>query len=191
MMPTATGGRLRILQVILSRGFAGSERAAAEACNALCQDHDVAIAIRRDHRNASGASIRDLLDPRVEVIELPALWRTRAALGAAIRRWRPDVMHSHLRRGTRYLAQLRPGVPHFATLHLALNGPHFLEADGLVCISEWQLATIPADFRGRVFHIPNSLVPQPRLSPERRAELRREAGAQPADFLVGGVGRLT
>ena len=53
--------RLRILQVILSRGFAGSERAAAEACNALVQTHDVAIVVRRDHRNAAGASIRDYL----------------------------------------------------------------------------------------------------------------------------------
>ena len=43
-------GRLRILQVILSRGFAGSERAAAEACNALAQHHDVALVIRSDHR---------------------------------------------------------------------------------------------------------------------------------------------
>jgi glycosyltransferase involved in cell wall biosynthesis len=186
------GSRLRILQVILSRGFAGSERAAVETCNALCQQHDVAIIVRRDHRSSGGASICDSLDRRVQVFEVPAHWRTRAAVGAVIRQWRPEVVHSHLRRGTRYVAQLRPGVPHFATLHLALNGPHYLEVDGLVCISDWQLQTVPREkFAGRLLHIPNSLVPQPRVRAERKAELRHAAGAVASDFLIGGVGRLT
>jgi len=182
--------RLRLMHVILSRGFAGSERAAAEACNAMVRSHDVAIVLRRDHRTASGASIRDSLDPRVEVFELPPHLGTRGRLREVIRRWRPDLVHTHLRRGTRYVAQLRSGVPHMCTLHLSLNGPHFLQAQGIVCISEWQLATVPAGYAGRVFLIPNSLVPQPRIGPERRAALRAEFGAGPGDFLVGGAGRL-
>ena len=183
---------LRILQVILSRGFAGSERAAAEACNALCQQHDVALVVRRDHRGSGGASICDLLDQRVEVVEVAPHWRTRAALGDVVRQWQPDVVHTHLRRGTRFITQLQTGVPHLATLHLALNGPHYLAADGLVCISEWQLQTVlEGKFPGQLFHIPNSLVPQPRLRAERISELRHVAGALATDFLIGGVGRLT
>jgi glycosyltransferase involved in cell wall biosynthesis len=185
-------GRLRILQVILSTGFAGSERAVVETCNALCQNHSVAVAVRRDHRSAGGASIRDPLDRRVEVFELPAYWRTRAELSRVITSWRPDVVHSHLRRGTRYVSQLRTGVPHLATLHIGLNGAHYLRANGLVCIADWQVQAVAASpFPGHVFHIPNSLVPQPRLRPDRRAELRRAAGAAGSDFLIGGVGRLT
>jgi glycosyltransferase involved in cell wall biosynthesis len=183
--------RLRILQVILSRGFAGSERAAAETCNALAMAHDVAIAVRRDHRNAAGASIRDYLAPGVQVFELPGYWRTRAALGAVVERWRPDVVHTHLRRGTRHVAQLRAGVPHVATLHIDLNGPHYMAADALCCISPWQVRRVErAGYDGAVLQIPNSLVPQPRVSPERRVALREIAGAGPHEFLVGGVGRL-
>lgn len=184
--------RLRIFQVILSRGFAGSERAAAEACNALACSQDVAIAIRRDHRSASGASIRDYLSPDVTVVEVPVLWRTREALREAIVRWRPDVVHTHLRRGTRYVAQLQTGRPQLATLHIDLNGPHYMAADALCCISPWQVARLAAaGYRGQVFQIPNSLVPHPRVAHERRAELRRAAGAGDADFLIGGVGRLS
>ena len=191
MTERPTDQRRRILQVILSRGFAGSERAAAEACNALAQRHDVAIAVRRDHRSAGGASIRDHLSTQVEVFELPAFWRTRAKLGAAIESWQPDLIHTHLRRGTRYVAQLERGIPHFATLHIDLNGPHYLRADALCCISPWQVGALArAGYRGRVFEIPNSLVPHPRLDDIRRAALRRSVGAQPDDFLVGGVGRL-
>jgi glycosyltransferase involved in cell wall biosynthesis len=192
MIASVRGGRLRILQVILSRGFAGSERAAAEACNSLARSHDVAIALRRDHRDAVGASIRDYLAPAVTVFELPSHWRTRAALDAAMTEWRPDLVHTHLRRGTRYVAQLRRAVAHVATLHIDLNGPHYLQAHALCCISPWQARKIEsAGYPGVVFRIPNSLVPQPRVSPERRAEMRRSVGALPTDFIVGGVGRLT
>jgi len=178
------------MQVILSQGFAGSERAAAEASNAMCAAHEVTLALRRDHRAANGSSIRDHIDPRVTVVELPPRWFTRHRLAAAIRAARPDVIHTHLRRGTRYVAQLRPDAAHFCTLHLSINGPHFLRADGLVCITEWQLETVPADYRGRVYLIPNSLVPQPRLDAAEIGRLRTSLGAAPGDLLVGGVGRL-
>ena len=183
--------RLRIMQVILSSGFAGSERAAAEACNAMCVRHDVAAVVRSDHRSAGGASIRDHLDPRVQVIEVPpGLWWTRRRLAVAIRDWRPDVIHTHLRRGTRFVAQIAAGPVHFCTLHLSLNGPHYLRTDGLFCISEWQLGTVPTTYRGRVFLLPNSLVPQPRLDAEQVRRLRAELGAGDGEFVVGGVGRL-
>jgi glycosyltransferase involved in cell wall biosynthesis len=187
---SAPGRRLRILQVILSRGLAGSERAAAETCNALSRNHDVALVIRDDHRGRSGASIRDILDPGVTVFEIPALWFTRRRLGETIRAWRPDVIHTHLRRGTRFVAQLAPGAVHVATLHLSLNGPHYLRTDGLFCISEWQLETVPPGYRGKVFLVPNTLVPHPRLAAERLREIRAQLGAGDEDFLVGAVGRL-
>ena len=192
MSPDATPRpRLRLLHAILSRGFAGSERAAAEACNALAGTNDVALAVRRDHRNASGASIRDYVGANVEVFELPPHWRTRAALADVIDQWRPSLIHTHLRRGTRFVVQLRRGVPHVATLHIDLDGRHYLRTDGLCCISPWQVEKVVSEgYAGAVFRIPNSLVPQPRISPERRAELRGLAGASAADFLVGGVGRL-
>ena len=184
--------RLRILQVVLSRGFAGTERAVAEISNALSARHAVRVVVRADHRNAAGASIRDALVPGVEVVEVPPRWRTRASLAGVLAQWRPDLVHTHLRRGTRYVAQLRSGVPHVATLHIALNGPHFLETHGLICISEWQLETVRREgYAGRLTQVPNSLVPQPRLPAERLRELRRLAQAEGARLVVGAVGRLT
>src|SRR5512135_3197162 len=100
--------RLRVMQVILSRGFAGSERAAVEACAALAPRHDVALVVRSDHRNAAGVSLLDELQPGVQVFEVPPYVGTRRRLEDLVRDWRPDVIHTHLRRGTRLVAQLRP-----------------------------------------------------------------------------------
>jgi glycosyltransferase involved in cell wall biosynthesis len=184
------GRRLRILQVILSRGFAGSERAAVEACAALAQRHEVALVVRADHRAASGASLLDALAPGIPVFELPPHWRTEKRLADLVARWRPDVIHTHLRRGTRYVSRTRSGAAHVATVHLHLNGPHYLQTDGLFCISEWQLATVPATYRGHAWLVPNSLVSQPRLTAARVRELRAALGAGDDDYLIGGVGRL-
>lgn len=185
-----TGDRLRIMHVILSKGFAGSERAAAEACNVMGARHDVVIVVRSDHRSPAGASIRDHLDRRVQVIELPGRLGTRGHLAQAIRSWRPDVIHTHLRRGTRYVAQIGAGPVHFCTLHLSLNGPHYLMTDGLVCISEWQLGTVPSTYRGRLLLLGNSLVSQPHLGAAELRQLRAEFGAGDDDFIIGAVGRL-
>jgi len=178
------------MQVILSRGFAGSERAAAETCNALAQSHDVALVIRSDHRGRGNASVRDALDAGIEVFEIPAWWNTRHRLEEIIRAWQPDVIHTHLRRGTRYVAQLRPAAVHVCTVHLSINGPHYLLTDGMFCISEWQTATVPGSYRGKAFLLPNSLVPHPRLDAGHVRELRASLGAGDGDFLVGAVGRL-
>lgn len=182
--------RLRIAHVILSQGFAGSERSTAESCAAQCVDHDVLVVVRRSHRSRSGASIRDHLDARVAVVEVPDRWFTRRQLERALRAWRPDVVHAHLRRATRLLARCRLDAARVSTLHLGINGPQFLGMDALVCISPWQLDTIPPDYAGHARLIRNSLVPHARLDAARIATLRAEMGAAPGEFLVGGVGRL-
>ena len=98
--------RLRVMHVILSRGFAGSERAAAESCAALAGRHAVALVVRSDHREPGGPSIRDELAPGIEVFEVPPRLGTQQRLEQIIRAWAPDVVHTHLRRGTRYVARI-------------------------------------------------------------------------------------
>ena len=179
---------MRILHTLFSRGFAGTERATAEMCNACVGEHEVALALRSDHRGASGASIRNHLDPRVKVFELNR-WFPSFGLRRVVRDFAPEIIHTHLRKSTRLVARLRPTCPSIATLHMWVNGPHFLQMDGLIVIADWQKRDL-ASYRGRVFDINESLVPTPKITAERRAELRALCGAGPADFLIGGVGRL-
>ena len=176
------------MHVCLSSGFAGTERSTTETCNAHVAEHDVALVIRRGHRGPSGASIVDFLDPRVKVYEV-GNWFAGAGLKRAVADFGPDIVHAHLRRATRLLARLAPGCATVATLHLRVNGPQFLQMDGLILIAAWQREDL-ATYRGKSFEIPNSLVPHPTVAPAEIARLREECGAKAADFLIGGVGRL-
>lgn len=180
---------MRIAHVILSSGFAGTERATAEMCNAHCRDHEVLLVLKRDHATAKGVSIRQWVEPEVQVVEV-GNWLPKGGIARALDQFAPEVIHAHLRRSTRMLARIQPRAPTVATLHLTVNGPHFAAMDGLICIADWQRHDIPADYRGRIFHINESLIPNRRLDAREIAGLRADLGVAPHEYLIGGVGRL-
>lgn len=179
---------LNIAHVILSRGFAGSERSTAESCNQQCKDHQVTLLVRRDHRRKD-QSIVDHVDEKVRVIEVPAHFFTGSYLRRALLRIKPDVVHCHLRRGTRLVARARLDAAKLSTLHITVNGPHFAEMDGLIANARWQLADIPTGFKGQIFKANNSLTPHRRLDQAEIAELRRDLKIEPGKMLIGAVGR--
>jgi len=181
---------MKIMHTILSRGFAGSERTVAQMASAQSVKHDVTVVLKRGHRDRNGVSITQWIHPRVRIVEV-GNWFQRGGLARAIETHAPDVIHAHLRRSTKLLAKIRPAAPTIVTLHITVNGPHFADMDGIVCIAQWQREHIPKDYRGRVFEIPPGYVPHHRLTPPQVEALRRELGVQPHEFLIGGVGRLT
>jgi glycosyltransferase involved in cell wall biosynthesis len=182
------GTPMRIMHTLFSRGFAGTERATAEMCNACVAEHDVTLVLQRQHRASNGVSIRDHLDERVRVVEV-SRWFPAWGLARAIRDHRPEIIHTHLRKSTRLVARLKPPCATIATLHMWVNGPQFLEMAGLIVIAQWQKKDLER-YRGRVFDINESLIPTPRIDAEERRRLRVLAGADDNDFLIGGVGRL-
>ena len=147
------------------------------------------LALRRDHRRA-GASVVDHLDPRVKVVELPRHLFTQRRLARQVQDFAPDVIHCHLRRGTRLVSRIATPAVKVSTLHIDFNGRHFHAMDGLVCNARWHIAQLPPDFKGLAHKANNSLVRHRRLSASEVSALRAGLGVAPGDFVVGGVGRL-
>jgi glycosyltransferase involved in cell wall biosynthesis len=181
---------MRILHVILSQGFAGSERYAAELASFQALEHEVMLVVRRTHRSRFGTSIVDAVSDRVHVGTVPTWWRTQSAVERRLREFCPDVIHTHLRRSSRVIARARPAAASVATLHIGVNGPHFFLLDGLICNADWQVREIPKNYSGRVFKLNQILAPHRRLSGAEIAALREELGVRPDQFLIGGIGRL-
>jgi len=181
---------MRILHVILSRGFAGSERYAAELASFQANEHEVALLVRSDHRSRFGSSIVDALSSRVQLATLPRWWGTQRSLARHIRAFRPEIIHTHLRRSARLVARAHASAPAVATLHISANGRHFFELDGLICIADWQVREIPSSYRGRVFKLDQPYTAHRRLPASEIAALRAELGVAPGQFLVGAVARL-
>ncbi|WP_075187325.1 glycosyltransferase [Teredinibacter haidensis] len=183
--------RLRIIHILLSKGFAGTERSTVESCNAQCGDHDVLLITRENQAKKSGACIKPHLNPSVQVEEVNPNFFTRKSIQNIIDRWQPQVIHAHLRRPTRLIAKCKTDAVKISTLHIGVNGAQFLDMDALIAISPWQLEHIPNEYSGEVQWIRNSLLPHPALPLNKIGELRNQLGATEKTFVIGGVGRLS
>jgi glycosyltransferase involved in cell wall biosynthesis len=181
---------MRILHVILSCGFAGSERYAAELASFQAAEHDVMLIVRRTHRSRFGTSIVDAVSKRVCVSPVPAWLGTQRSVERRIQEFRPDVIHTHLRRSSRVIARAHADAASVATLHNSANGPHFFQLDGLICNAHWQVREIPLTYRGQVFKLNQLFTPHRRLDAAEVAALRESLGVAPEQFLVGAAGRL-
>jgi glycosyltransferase involved in cell wall biosynthesis len=181
---------MRIMHVILSRGFAGSERYAAELASVQAAEHDVMLVVRRTHRSRFGTSVVDAVSDRVRVSPVPTWLLTQRTVEQRIRDFRPDVIHTHLRRSSRIIARAHADAPAVATLHNGVNGPHFFQLDGLICNAHWQVRQIPPSYQGQVFKLDQLVTPYRRLDTAEIAALRESLCVAPEQYLVGAAGRL-
>jgi glycosyltransferase involved in cell wall biosynthesis len=184
---------MRILHVILTKGFTGAERSTAESCNYQVTQHPTACVMRfrqSRHRRGGIASLAANLDPRVQVLRMPRRWFARPVLERHIERFAPDVIHAHVTDAEQLIASLRTKAAKIATLHLDEFKPYHLQFDGLVTIARWQARLIPESYRGAVIHWPNSYIPHRRLDAAEKRSLRAELGLRDSDYVIGGVGSL-
>ena len=181
---------MRIMHMILSSGFAGSERYAAELAGFQSVEHDVLLVVRGRHRNRFGISIVDTVSDPVRVCTVPTWLWTQRSVERLIGEFLPDVIHTHLRRSSRIIARARTAAPAVATLHNRANGPHFFQLDGLICNGHWQVREIPPHYRGKVFKLNQLFTPHRRLNAPEIAVLRESLGVAPGQYLIGAVARL-
>jgi glycosyltransferase involved in cell wall biosynthesis len=181
---------MRIMHVILSRGFAGSERYAAELASFQSAENDIRLLVRRSHRSRFGTSIVDAISDRVKVSTVSTWWRTQRSVEKCIQEFRPEIIHTHLRKSARIIARAHADAPSVATLHIRANGPHFFQLDGLICNAHWQVKEIPPTYHGRVFKLNQLFTPHRRLNAAEIGALRESLGVGPEQCLIGGVGRL-
>jgi glycosyltransferase involved in cell wall biosynthesis len=201
---------MKILHAVFGEQFYGSERHCIELAVAHgAAGHEVAILIRgagsycaQQFRETIAAArldgpsgpgtVRLFALPRA----LPALLQRPAAL-LVLRKFRPDIVHTHLNTATRRVGRVAQwiGIPNVATLHIRYDDREYGRCDGLICGASWQQKAIPADFPGIVRTIWAWLPTEvhaglARVLTEEVEALRREWGADDGTMVFGSVGRL-
>lgn len=198
---------MKILHAVLSEGFYGSERYCAELATAQARGgHDIEVLIRdawsdcaREMRKAvaeanpvGAGTLRLRIIPSWMPTVLHRLF-ARHVLG----RFRPDVVHTHLNPAARRVGReaRKLGIPHIATLHISYARREVGDCDGLICIADWQRATLE-NFPGEVAVVhnwlPNAVAETIMTTNRQQVEsLRQSWGADHETFVFGSVGRLT
>jgi glycosyltransferase involved in cell wall biosynthesis len=179
---------MRIVHLLLTRRFAGTERHVLELAAAQAQaGHEVSLILRRAAAQSRPDAIAHRVDPAVNlhlVGDLLAGWRARRL----VRRLKPDVAHAHLSGGCRALAHL-DGCLRVSTLHIHYKPRQHAGLDGLIAIAPWQLDAVPPALRARTVQIDN-------WTHDRSAEagarerIRRAHGVPDDAYLVGALGRV-
>jgi glycosyltransferase involved in cell wall biosynthesis len=200
---------MKILHAVLTTGFYGSERYCAELAAAQARaGHDVTVLIHdagasyvrafRETIDAAKPAAKDVRPPQLVLIPrwAPAvLHRPLARL--VLRRQRPDIVHTHLDAAARRVGEVarRLRIPDVATLHLGYQAREYQACDGLICLTEWQRASVPADFPGEAAVVWNWTPVAVREALARTGAeavdaLRHAWGAAAGTVVLGSVGRL-
>lgn len=182
---------MRIVHLLLTSSFAGSERHAIELANAQSQHHEVTLILRKSVRSAVSGGYAHRVDPRVQVLWV-GRWLGRWQARRLVRQLRPDVAHAHLGDGCKALGglrDLRGEVLRVATLHICYKPQQHAHLDGLVAIAPWQMDAIPSPLRAHSTQIDNWTLPYLPMSGARQ-HLRAEYGIAPQAWVFGAMGRI-
>lgn len=192
---------MRILQLVYSRNFAGTEQSVLTLSRALqAQGHEVLIAVK------SGGMLRERYGrERLEVIPLAlnalfAGWR----LAKYVRAARIDVLHAHLTEATRIACKVRRlcGVPMVAHLRILRDDPayHLAAKQGPLIANSGHTAQFYHESAGiareRIRVIPNATLaihdPWAKFPVEEVADsVRKELALLPTARLVAFPGRIS
>ncbi|GAB2519987.1 glycosyltransferase [Simplicispira piscis] len=182
---------MRIVHLLLTSSFAGSERHAIELANAQSQHHEVTLVLRRSVRSGMPGGYAHRVDPRVKVLWV-GRWLGRWQARRLVRQLRPDVAHAHLSDGSKALGgapDLRSRVLRVATLHMRYKPQQHAHLDALVAIAPWQLDAIPSPLREHTAQIDNWTLPY-RPAADARQRLRAEHGIASDAWVFGSMGRM-
>lgn len=187
---------MNLLHIILTKEFAGSERYACQLASMQAKaGHAVSVLVKDGSLAYVHRMVQEAAPARV--VTIPRWWPSFLdfwAIRYMVMRVRPTVVHTHLgraaKRTSKALAWLKPALrpKHVSTLHLEYR-EDYADTDGLICIAEWQLAGIPASYKGKVATVWNWAMPRGKDAPEVRTgftflSVGRLVGQKGMDVLI-------
>jgi len=179
---------MRIVHIILTSSFAGSERHAIELANAQAAEHDVTLILRRAAARSRAGSYAHRVAPEVKLI-LVGDWFARWHARKLLRELKPDVAHAHLSGACRALHGLNGLCLRLATLHINYKPQQHAVLDALVAIAPWQMDAIPLPLRDHTTQIDNWTLPNP-AAQDARQRLRALHSIASDAWVIGAIGRV-
>lgn len=182
---------MKIVHIILTHSFAGSERYAVELANLQAeQQHDVTLILHQRGCEARPNAIAHRVSDKVKVLQVTgfkwlAIYRARQLL----RQLKPDVAHAHLSAACRVLHGVKGLCLRVATLHIHFKKQQHEKLDALIAIAPWQLPAIPEPLRQHSVQLDNWSAARPPAD-DARQRLRQQYGIAEHEIVFGTLGRV-
>lgn len=188
---------MKILHSIFTHDDGGTERYVADLANRQVADgHEVTVMIRGDrHGGSHEDAFLQWLDEGVNIVALPNKWLflkwPSLPIKQKLKQIKPDIIHTHHGRDSRYLAKLAGEIPVVATVHMHYREKDYRRHNGLICVSNWLVETVPSSMRDSTVLIPNWVGDFEDSSAPSREALRDKLNITEDMFLFGSVGRFS
>jgi len=182
---------MKIVHILLTHSFAGTERYVVELANAQVQTgHEVTVILHKRGAEPRPNAIAHRFDAQIrkEFVSGPSFWAAAMAR-RRLKQLSAEVAHAHLSAACRALHGLKGGPLRVATLHIHYKPQQHRDMDALIAIAPWQLQGVPAEQRNSAAQINNwtqALPPQAGA----RERIRADLGVGPDDYLVGALCRV-
>ena len=182
---------MRIIHVMLSKNFSGTERHVIELTEAQAGEHEVHVILHAKGfgNRANAIGHRFAKQVQVHKVGKPIRQWTFSNVRQLINELQPDVVHCHLKAAAKAVKGLSHSIPKVATLHIDYDPSQHDHMGALIAITPHQQQRVNGQIHENTVQIDNWVSGQAASHADALA-LRRAYGIDDDCILIGTIGRV-
>lgn len=172
---------ITIVHVILSKGFAGSEKYVLDLVRHQKKDHKVFAITSQKNK-----MLNKFLKKEIKIFEINNLFK-RYKINNLINKINPDIAHTHLGEAIK-IVNKAPDYKIISTMHMNYKVNDYKNSDAIIVSNNTQFKEIKKTFKGRLFKS-YLWINLPKVS-VARSKLKKMLNIPSKNFIFGSVGRF-
>ena len=174
---------MKIAHLILSKGYAGTERYVCDLANFQSKKNEVyIIKLKSDNTELFKKNTSN----KIKIFEISNFLKT-ITLKKIIKNISPQIIHTHLGTASRLLTKKWGDYKIITTMHMNYNKKYFKDVDGIICSNNYQFQNIKKQFKGKVFK--SFLWPVEKLK-TNGINMKKKLGLTKDTYVFGSIGRF-
>ena len=173
--------KLKILHIILSKGFAGSEKYVVDLIKFQKKNNFVFVIT-----SEKNITLNKILKKKINVFEIGDFFR-KLKLKKIVDNIKPDIIHTHLGESAK-LIDKSSSYKTISTMHMNYKNKDFKNMDGIIVSNETQFNEIKKVFKGKIFKS-YLWVNLPKVS-VTKSKLKKKLRIPKKNIIFGSIGRF-
>ena len=173
--------KIVILHVILSKGYAGSEKYVLDLVRYQNKDHKVYLVILKSNR-----ILKKYLDDKIKTFEIGNFFK-KYKIKNLIKKIKPNIIHTHLGEAAKCVNK-STDYKTISTMHMNYRADIYKNSDAIVVSNSTQFNQIKKNFNGKLFQS-NLWVNLSKVS-IIKSKLKKNLKIPNNNFIFGSIGRF-
>jgi len=173
--------KLKIIHVILSKGFAGSEKYVVDLTSYQNKNHLVYVIILNKNKK-----LKNCLENKSKIYEVGSFFK-KYNIKKIINKIKPQIVHTHLGEAAK-LVQKSSEYKTVATMHMNYKNKDYRNSDAIIVSNNTQYKEIRKNYFGKLFKSYLWVkLPKPEIS---KKKLIKSLNLPKKNFIFGSIGRF-